>query len=620
MKKFLWYILLTILFLPLCSATHYILGTVEDAKDLTEADNHTIFLWNPAVGTDDNLTDIIGPFGNSGQNNNYSIDCELLNTPCGERDTLSLTVIDNGDNYVSEEKNVTVTVNPEDYVENITLNSPPTTSLIYPENSANISNSQVNFNCSASDLDENLKEISLYGNWTGEWYLNETKEISLGEKFIIFTKTLLQGFYKYNCKVTDNLFISSFSSQNNTFTMDLTKPVIESIFINISSSCGKTSSARINCTTYDELLKIDNVVIQAISPSLTVNYGAYLLAGETYYSDILLNETGSWKFNCLSNDSAGNIDNLTSEEITVYSDVPELFVNYTTINLNESNPIENQIVQINADIENLGCINAENILIGFFDGDPNLSGENIGNVTINISQISYTPANISWNAKIGPNNIFVFADYNGLTDEENESNNKANKTISINAWQYIYGNTSVDKIIGGETVNLKKWFNESSLEGNIFITDSECYVNWLSLQAIGKTKTGGESSNDFLEIDELLNMTNFEDSVSSIFSENQNPKATQNIIIYQKEIQEVPIINSISSSDLVTGILWDSSDDSLDGEFDSEDKEDIVFISPIKKNSEGSYGFYDYEIRIPSRLREYNPLDSQEVYLYYELN
>ena len=135
------------------------------------------------------------------------------------------------------------------------------------------------------------------------------------------------------------------------------------------------------------------------------------------------------------------------------------------------------------------------------------------------------------------------------------------KHISINAWQEIYGNTSVDKIIGGDNVSIKKWFNESNLEGNIFITDSECSINWLSLQAIGKSKSGGDSSNDFSEIDEFLEMTYFEDSVSNLFSDNQIPKETKNMIIYQREIQNVPIINSTNNSNFITGILWDFSDD-----------------------------------------------------------
>jgi hypothetical protein len=621
MKKLLFYgIILTIIFIPLCSATHNIVGFVEDARDTTEANGHSILLWNPSVGINDNLSDTIGLLGNSGISNAYRIDCELLSTPCIIGDILTVKVIDNGDTYVSEEKNVTVSSGSEDSSENITLNSPPTANIIFPSNLAYISNLQVNFNCSSSDLDNNIKEISLYGNWTGDWSLNETKEINPNGEFTIFTKDFSQGFYKYACKVTDNLYVSSFSSQNNSFTLDITKPSIDSIYTNTSSSCGKENSIRVNCTTHDDLSGVNKVIIQAISPIEIINYSAPILTGDTYYSDILLNETGAWKFNCIVNDSAGNIKNLASEYVQVNFNLPELYVNFSKINLSINNPIENQSIQINAIIENLGCTDAENVLISFFEGDPLDSGQNIGNSTVNISAISSVITNIPWNTKIGPNNIFVYADYTLLINEENESNNKANKTISVNAWQEIYGNTSVDKIIGNETSNIKKWFNESSLQGNVFITDSESYVNWLSLQAIGKTKTGAASSNDFSDIDELLEMTTFEDSVSNMFSNNQNPKKTQNILVHQKAIMDVPTINSTDNSNFVTGILWDTSDDVVDGEYSAVDKEDLVFIAPVGKQSEGAYGFYNYEIKIPSKLREYNTLDSQEIYLYYDLN
>jgi hypothetical protein len=622
MKKFLFFLMmLLIIFLPLCSAAHYIAGVVENAKDGTPANGHTIVLWNPTVGIQDNLSDIIGPSGNSYTNNVYMIDCELLQSGCNISSILSLKIINNGDNYVSEERNVTVSEWGYDFLDNITLNSPPTAELIFPQIFSNISNSQINFNCSASDFDNNLKEVSLYGNWTGEWSLNETKEVN-SEGFVIFTKNVPEGFYKWGCKITDNLSISSFSAQNNSFTVDLTKPVIDSVLLNVSSLSGIPNAVRVNCTTYDEKLSIDNVAIQAISPSQIRNYSASLLTGETYYSDIQLDERGNWTFNCISNDSAGNINNLTSEKLQVSSGLPDLFINNTNINLNESNPIENQTITINALVENLGSVDAENVLISFFDGNPAISGKNIGDVSINVSQGSSIQASISWKAKIGTSEIFVFADYINLTDEENENNNEANRTFYINSWQCIYGDINIDKIVGGNTTNIKKWFNESSLEGNIFITDSESSINWLSLQAIGKTKSGEESSQDFLEIDELLGMAGFEDSVSLIFSDNQNPLETKNIIIYQKEILGIPIINSTNNPHFVTGILWDVSDDTngTSGEFDLADKEDIVFISPINKQSEGAYGIYDYEIKIPSKLREYNSLDSKDIYLYYDLN
>jgi len=126
MKKVLALNIITMfLILPLCSAAHYIVGIVEDAKDGTQANGHTILLWNPLVGMQDNLSDIIGPLGNSHTNNIYMIDCELLNSGCNVSNTLSLRVINNGDNYISGDKNVTVTGFGYDLVDNITLNSPP---------------------------------------------------------------------------------------------------------------------------------------------------------------------------------------------------------------------------------------------------------------------------------------------------------------------------------------------------------------------------------------------------------------------------------------------------------------------------------------------------------------
>lgn len=605
------------------SAAHYILGNVENALDSTSAENHTIFLWNPENGEEDNITDIIGVFGNSGQDNNYSLDCELLNTPCIEGEVLTLKVINNGDNYISDEVNVTVSSIEYSLVQKIQLNSPPNVSLIFPIKNSKLNYEEIEFNCTFEDFDNNLKEISLYGNWSGTWNLNETKEISSGEKFKTFTKKLLQGFYSYACKITDTLMISMFSETNDSFSVDLTKPSIEYVLFNISSSCGIYENVRINCSANDEIVGIDKVIIQSISPSNDIiNRSAQFLVGEVYYSDFFLNELGSWRFNCIVNDSAGNINNIYSDYLPVYSSSPELLINGTTINISKTQPIEYENVNLSAIIENKGCSSAENVKVHFFDGDPDVSEQEIGNITINISYLENISVKIPWISKIGKNQIFVFVDYGNIINEENEMDNKDYKNISVNAWQEIYGNISLDKIIGGENISIKKWYNESQIQGNIFITDSECEINWMALEAIGRTKSGEESLNDFYEIDRILRMEDFEDSVSNLFTYSQIPKETHNMTIYQREIDNIPIINSTENSNFITGILWDSSDDQEGegGEFDELDKEDVIFVAEVNKISEGFYGVYDYEIKIPSRLREYILTDDQEVYLYYNLN
>jgi hypothetical protein len=619
--KFLILILfLWIFFIQFTSAAHYVVGIVENARNGMLADGHSIFLWNPSEGTNDNITDVIGQFGNAGVSGFYMIDCELLNNGCNISSILSLRVINNGDNYVSEIRNVTITGAGFDVVTNITLNSPPTTSLVYPANNQNISTQEVNFNCSIDDPDSNLANVTLYGNWSGGWHANETKSVAGNQKYVIFTKTLSQGVYYYGCKATDNLSTSNFSQQNNTFTIDLTKPVITSVQINQSYFCGISSRVRVNCTATDEILRVNKVVIQAITPGYIINYSGNLLMGNIYYADVLINQTTSWSFNCIVNDSAGNENNLTSASFTGYSSSPEIYINYQTIFLNNSNPVENQTIVINSSIENLGCANANNVVIGYFIGDPSAGGINIGNDTVSVNSISTLESKISWKAKIGKNNIFILADFNYTFNEDNETNNKANKTFSINSWQEIYGNVTINKIVGAGQFNLTNWINETSLNGNIFVTDSECNINWLTLQSIGKKINGIDSLNDFSDMDSILGMESFDDSISNEFSNYQIPKQTNNFLIHQKNVVDVPVINSTDSSKFMTGILWDYSDDSGNAEYDPTDKEDIVFIGKINKTVSSTYGTYDYELKIPAKLREYKTADSSNIYFYYDLN
>jgi len=109
--------------IPGVSAAHYIIGFVNNANDGTSANGHSIVLWNPSKGINDNKTDIIGETGNSGTDNLYMIDCELLNNSCKIGDTLNLKVHNNGDYHVSNNVSVTITGAGYDIAPNITLGS-----------------------------------------------------------------------------------------------------------------------------------------------------------------------------------------------------------------------------------------------------------------------------------------------------------------------------------------------------------------------------------------------------------------------------------------------------------------------------------------------------------------
>ena len=170
--KPLYFILVLVLLcilVPFSSAAHYIVGQVNDSYDGESADNHSVVLWNPVYGINDNLTDIIGSEGNSGADNIYMIDCELLDNGCDTGDILNIEVIDTGDSYVTENVSVVVTGAGYDIAPGLRLNSILNISsalvddfILSPENEIDlIAASTQEVGCSAviEDLDNNLDNV-----------------------------------------------------------------------------------------------------------------------------------------------------------------------------------------------------------------------------------------------------------------------------------------------------------------------------------------------------------------------------------------------------------------------------------------------------------------------------
>lgn len=613
-----------VFYIPLVSSAHFIAGFVNNSFDGVSANGYEVVLWKPSIGINDNLTDIIGPNGNSGADNIYFIDCELLNNGCNVGELLNIKVMNNGSNYVSEISSVTVSGAGYDVAGDIRINSPPNMTLNFPINYANLSDPNVLFSCTAGDLDSNLYNVSLYGDWDGEWHLNDTQSVEGNIGNVNFTKTLPEGVYNYSCLAFDNLSVSNQERVNYSFSLDLTPPVISSVYSNLSGDiCGEGEMIRVYCNTSDLFSGVENVSIEAIFQSGRSNFSSHSLVAGNYFADIELNETGLWSFQCFSKDYAGNYYNSSILEVVdVHSSISDLYLYYNNISFDELYPIENTYISINASVYNGGCSDADNFYVGFYNGDPLAGGYQIGdNQTISIPSLSTYNINISWSVEIGNNNIFTILDVADVISEYNESNNIANQSIVVGAWQNFYGNISLQKVLADSGIkNLSLWINETGFSGNVFVSDSESIVDWSRLYPIGKNKSGESTDDDFSDIDSLFDMGNFYDSVSNVYTSNGNtPLYTRDFFIHKNNVLDVPIINSSSSQSFYTGILWDGSDDN-DGEYDSFEGEDLVFVSEINRSAQGGYGNYDYEFFIPVRLREYDAGDSQNVFIYFDLN
>jgi len=113
-------ICIILLAFPMVSASHYIVGRVNNASDGTSPDGFTVVLWNPNNGYEDHISGIIGLNGNSGTSNMYLLDCSSLDTPCRNGDILNIKVIEDG-GYKSKTASVVVSGAGFDFVEDILL-------------------------------------------------------------------------------------------------------------------------------------------------------------------------------------------------------------------------------------------------------------------------------------------------------------------------------------------------------------------------------------------------------------------------------------------------------------------------------------------------------------------
>ncbi|MFQ6129072.1 MAG: CARDB domain-containing protein [Thermoplasmata archaeon] len=115
--------------------------------------------------------------------------------------------------------------------------------------------------------------------------------------------------------------------------------------------------------------------------------------------------------------------------------IPDIAVYEDDIVFDPSSPIEEgESLEINAAVHNIGTENASNVIVRFFDGDPQTGIQIDGD-----KQITFLPrggwkewVKVKWTASgIGSHDICVFADPDDTIREMNESNNQACASIEV---------------------------------------------------------------------------------------------------------------------------------------------------------------------------------------------
>ncbi len=317
----------------------------------------------------------------------------------------------------------------------------------------------------------------------------------------------------------------------------------------------------------------------------------------------------------------------SADTLTVNCSVlaPDLRINTTNITFSTYGPTENQVVIVYAGIYNDGTYGATDFVVRFYEEHYSIGTQLGTDQIVTLSPGSSTTLEQNWTSKIGDYDLYVVidpnVDTNGSIDESDETNNYAYRSLSISMWTIFVGNVTGKFALQTETEDtLLLWNVVDTTDSIIYVVDTGSDPDFASLVALSRNTTGAYMGDDFTELDNALNTTMFNDSINLSFTSEGSPINTGEFSVFGSDKTNVPIIDSTNSSTFITGILWDSDDDTnSNGQFDNVSKEDIVFTTLVNMTKQGRYGVYDYEIRVPARLRNYKTPDVETVTFYTEI-
>ncbi len=278
-------------------------------------------------------------------------------------------------------------------------------------------------------------------------------------------------------------------------------------------------------------------------------------------------------------------------------------------------------ITINVTVNNSGGFNASNFEVGLYVNGNYISNQSVAFLGAG-DKINLTF--LYENSFRGNSTVLVRADILNVIYESNDTRqgwNLSNNQISdwfysnLSHWAYIYGKINTSLILSDSTNVFYKWIWNGT--GNVYVVPQNSFPSLSSLVALGRTPSLTPSLSDFDEFDSLVGLSGYSDSSRNLYTigDGSTPKETLNITFFDYTIYYSPIYNSSDYyTEFVTAIAWDSSDDT-NGEFDISDNEDVVLISPIKLNSTGSFGVYDYEIRVPEFFDTYKGGSYVEIWM-----
>ncbi|MBN1896595.1 MAG: hypothetical protein JW789_02600 [Candidatus Aenigmarchaeota archaeon] len=235
----------------------------------------------------------------------------------------------------------------------------PDTTIPSPGDFYETSSNAVSLNCTVTD-NNNITNLSLYLNATGQWLANETVPVYSGTyNSTNFTLSISEGTYIWNCISFDSASNFDWGDSNKTFTVDNTPPVVNIVLP--ASTQASNESISLNYTAD----------ATASSCWYNINNGANTSLSGCTNTTFNVPGTGQYTANVYSNDTVGNTG----------SDSSSFWVGLNTTSVNIITPLN---ITYTGDVD-------FNVTLGAGENGSwcGYSLNGAGNVTINKINVTY---------------------------------------------------------------------------------------------------------------------------------------------------------------------------------------------------------------------------------------
>jgi hypothetical protein len=304
----------------------------------------------------------------------------------------------------------------------LTVSEPPVVNLGNPANLTRTRTQNQTFYFTATDNSGSITNCS----FIFDGVLNQTRSgVSSGVQSSFNLTNIENGTHTWNVNCSDPSGNVGINSSPRTLIMDLDYPIITQILPGDATYLGGNNAAfnwtavdypgtNVNCSLF-----IDNV----FNRTITQQSGTYFTPTVNNLSD----GTHYWNVTC--SDTLGNYNSSATWSFTINQ--PDLFTNDSRLNFNNTNPDENQTINITVNVSNIGGVPVVGAVVEFWDGDPSAGGTLIGNDTGNIGFNSSRIFSKVWNITAGYHVIYAVSDPHLAIGELDETNNNASRNITV---------------------------------------------------------------------------------------------------------------------------------------------------------------------------------------------